>query len=202
MLNVTQTAKEKCLKSENILVHEECSSLELLESYHEMLVEAVIEKFGLISQSVSDLIRDIRNMDVIKELLRQVLRSKNIEEFGNILRRKHDMEYLKEVFEYFQMQQSLETAKEKAFEEGRCTGFEEGKSIGIKKGMREGRFLGILENTREMLTDALIERFSLIPQHISERIRNMDNRDVLKGLFRQVFRCGSLQEFEKILNQV
>ncbi len=202
MLNVSETAKGKCLKSEDDMAHEECSSLKLPESNHEMLVDAVIEKFGLISQRISEQIRYIRNPDVIKELLRQVLRCRNIEEFGDILRRKHDMEYLKEVFDYLEMQKLTETAKEKGFEEGRCAGFEEGKSVGIKKGIREGRLLGMLENSREMLTDALIERFSLIPQHISERIRNMDNGDVLKGLFRQVFRCQSLQEFEKILNQV
>jgi len=100
-----------------------------------------------------------------------------------------DKERLRELWEEVKMLDILEIAREKGMEEGEARGIDKGKTIGI------------LETVREMITDALIERFRLIPPHISERIRNTENRDVLKGLFRQVFRCGSLQEFEKILNQ-
>ncbi|MEZ4526102.1 MAG: hypothetical protein R2941_09315 [Desulfobacterales bacterium] len=101
-----------------------------------------------------------------------------------------DKARLRELWEEVKMLDILEVAREK--------GMEEGKSLGIQ----EGETRGILKTSREMITDALIERFRLIPPHVSERLRNMDNSDVLKGLFRQVFRCGTLQEFEKILNQV
>jgi len=109
-----------------------------------------------------------------------------------------DKERLRELWEEVKMLDILEIAREKGLEEGKFIGIQEGEIRGIDK----GKSIGILETVREMITDALIERFRLIPPHVSERIRNMDNRDVLKGLFRQVFRCGSLQEFEKILNQV
>ncbi|MGE0083546.1 MAG: hypothetical protein AB7S75_03915 [Desulfococcaceae bacterium] len=113
-----------------------------------------------------------------------------------------DKERLKELWEDVKMLDILEIAREKGMEEGEVRGMEKGMAVGEARGMDKGKTMGILENTREMITDALIEKFSLIPPHVSERIRSTENRDVLKGLFRQVFRCGNLQEFEKILNQV
>ncbi len=99
-----------------------------------------------------------------------------------------EKERLRELWEEVKMLDILEIAREKGMEEGKPIGIQEGKSIGIQ----EGEVLGMLKNSREMLVDALIARFGLIPQHVSERIRNTDTRDVLKGLFYQVFRCGSL----------
>jgi hypothetical protein len=53
-----------------------------------------------------------------------------------------------------------------------------------------------------MLTEALMEKFRLIPQHVSDRIHSIQSRDTLKGLFRQVFRCTDLEEFEELLKRV
>ena len=88
----------------------------------------------------------------------------------------------------------LEIAREKGLEEGLV----EGKTLGIQ----EGKTLGGLENAREMLTDALIEKFILIPQPVAEKIQKIQSRDMIKGLFRQVFRCQNIEEFEDILKRV
>ncbi|MDM8535914.1 hypothetical protein QUF70_04100 [Desulfobacterales bacterium HSG17] len=101
-----------------------------------------------------------------------------------------DKKRLKEMWEDIKMLDIIEIAREK--------GVVEGKSLGIV----EGKSLGIMEAFQEMLTDALIEKFSMITPHVSEKIINIKDRNVLKGLFRQVFKCSDIQEFENILNRV
>ena len=80
--------------------------------------------------------------------------------------------------------------------------FEIAREEGIKEGIEKGRDLERMENTRNMLLEALIERFSLVSAQVSEQIRALQHQDVLKGLFHQALRCQSLQEFEAALKQV
>ncbi len=89
-----------------------------------------------------------------------------------------DKERIQELWEEIKMLDVLEVAREKGMEEG-------------KK-----------ENAREMIEDALMEKFDSIPPHMSDRIKKIQDQDTLKSLFRQVFRCNDLQAFEKVLNQV
>lgn len=65
----------------------------------------------------------------------------------------------------------------------------------------EGKTLGGIEMTREMVVDALLERFTLIPPVIAEQIRSVQNLDVLRGLHRQAVKCQDLQAFAAILQQ-
>lgn len=74
--------------------------------------------------------------------------------------------------------------------------------IAKEEGIKEGRALERVEATREMVVEALIERFNIVSAQISEQIRELQNLDVLKGLFHQALKCQSLQEFEAILKQV
>jgi hypothetical protein len=91
----------------------------------------------------------------------------------------------------------LEVAREKGMEEGievgKTLGIQEGKSLGI----REGKTLGMVE----MLLRALFEKFGVIPPKVSSQIRNIDNKDSIDALFRQVFRCKDLAAFEAILHK-
>jgi len=107
-------------------------------------------------------------------------------------------ERLQEIWEEIKMLDIIEIAEEKGIEKGKMLGIQEGKSLGIQ----EGKILGILEDRREMVMDALIERFGIAPVHISERIRAVNNTDALKGLFRQVLKCQNIGEFEAVLNRV
>ncbi len=61
---------------------------------------------------------------------------------------------------------------------------------------------GMEKVIQEMLLEALIEKFDIVPSRITERIRKSDNRDMLKALFRQVFKCDDLDRFEEVLNRV
>ena len=89
-----------------------------------------------------------------------------------------DKDRLREIWEEIKMLDIFEIAKE--------------------EGIKEGK----VETTRDMLLEALIERFSIVSAQVSEQIRALQNQDVLKGLFHQALRCQSLQEFEAALKQV
>lgn len=101
-----------------------------------------------------------------------------------------DKDRLEKMWEDIKMLDIIEIAREKGHKEGKSLGLEEGKS------------LGITEAFHEMLTDAVIEKFNMIKPRISEQIINIKDRNVLKGLFRQVFKCSDIKEFEDILNRV
>jgi len=115
---------------------------------------------------------------------------------------------LKQIWEEIKMLDILEIAKEEGIEEGKVIGIEEGKVIGIEEGkslgIQEGKHLGLiegkLENLHEMLMDALIERFRIMPPGISGKIFGINDIGVLKSLFRQSFKCDDIREFENILD--
>ena len=88
-----------------------------------------------------------------------------------------DRDRLEQLWEEIKMPDIIEIAREKGLEEGR----KEGK----KQGMQD------------MLIEALIEKFDVVPSRLSEKIREIDNGDVLRWLFRQVFKCGNLDRFEE-----
>ena len=71
---------------------------------------------------------------------------------------------------------------------------EEGKDLGVKEGK--------IEAAREMLIDALFEKFNEMPSRVSERIRTIQNHDALRFLFRQVFRCDDMEAFEAVLSRL
>ncbi|MDI6791482.1 MAG: hypothetical protein QME81_01250 [bacterium] len=68
--------------------------------------------------------------------------------------------------------------------------------IGIKKGIQQG----LLEDGREMISEALDERFGEVPFFVSDAVNRIEDRDVLKSLLRRAIRCASLEEFERALN--
>ena len=101
-----------------------------------------------------------------------------------------DKDRLREIWEEIKMLDIFEIAREEGLKEG------------LEKGIEQGRDLERVESTRNMLLEALIERFSIVSAQVSEQIRALQNQDVLKGLFHQALRCQSLQEFEAALKQV
>jgi hypothetical protein len=101
-----------------------------------------------------------------------------------------DKNRLRQIWEEIKMLDIFEIAKE--------DGIQQGKALGLQ----EGKALGGVEATREMVLEALIERFDMVSARISEQIRSLQNLDVLKGLFHKALKCQSLQEFEAVLQQV
>ncbi len=97
-----------------------------------------------------------------------------------------DKKRLNQLWEEIKMLDIIEIAREK--------GIEEGKNLGIQEGKNQGM--------QEMIMEALTERFGVVPLRLSEKIRKIDNSDVLKSLFKQVFKCEDLEQFENALERV
>ncbi|MCP4218931.1 MAG: hypothetical protein GY765_30135, partial [bacterium] len=76
------------------------------------------------------------------------------------------------------------------------------KEEGLREGLKEGKNLGMLEAAREMVVDAVIEKFAVAPIHLSQQIRAIQNPDALKALFRQVFRCEDIRDFEDVMKRI
>jgi len=94
------------------------------------------------------------------------------------------------MWEEIKMLDILEIAQEKGFEQG------------IEQGISRGKTLGMLESLQEIIVEALFERFKHIPGHILQQIRAIQSHDILKIIFRQIFRCNDIQDFEKTLSQI
>ena len=68
--------------------------------------------------------------------------------------------------------------------------------------IQEGRTLSKLEERRELVIDALIERFSAVSSRLLEQIKAMQSPEALKVLFRQALKCKNIQEFESVMQQL
>ncbi len=97
----------------------------------------------------------------------------------------------------------IQEGKSLGIQEGKSLGIQEGKNLGIQEGkslgIKEGKAIGILENTREMLFDALAEKFDVVPKAVLEKIRSIDDVEILKVLFRKVFKYDDIEQFEGLL---
>ena len=60
---------------------------------------------------------------------------------------------------------------------------------------------GLLLDAQEMLLNALEERFEIVPQAIVRKIKGIEDREVIKGLFRMALRSNYLEEFESKLKR-
>ncbi len=78
-------------------------------------------------------------------------------------------------------------------------GYELIKKEGYDEGLRHGLQQGMLAEAREMVLEALSERFTLVPRDVEERIMGVESRRHLKELHRQALRVRSLDEFRSLL---
>jgi hypothetical protein len=71
--------------------------------------------------------------------------------------------------------------------------------IGMEKGMDKGQIL----NAREMLLEALDEKFSNdTPADIKQQIQALNNKIMLKKLLRSTFRSKDIEDFRKTLEEI
>ncbi len=85
--------------------------------------------------------------------------------------------------------------REMALAKGRTQGRTEGRA----EGRAEGHAEGLLEEAQEMVLEALDERFGPVPKRLSDQLRQIQQHEVLKILFRQTLRCQTLSQFKQEL---
>ncbi|MDL1964531.1 MAG: hypothetical protein LWW98_09420 [Deltaproteobacteria bacterium] len=57
----------------------------LLKGAREMVIEALKERFGIVSVEIMEGVRSIERREVMKELLRRAIRSERVEDFKEML---------------------------------------------------------------------------------------------------------------------
>ena len=75
-----------------------------------------------------------------------------------------------------------------------------GMRKGLEQGLQQGLQQGFLVEGRELVLEALDERFSEVSFDISNAVNQIEEREMLKSLLRCAIRCASLEEFEQALN--
>jgi hypothetical protein len=105
-----------------------------------------------------------------------------------------DKKRIEELWEEIKMLDVLDVAREKGIEEGKTIGIKEGKTLGIEEGK--------LEATRKLLLNLLLEKFNGISMRVSDRIKQIQDPDILEFLFRQAFRCEDMEAFEAVLSRL
>ncbi|MCP4348510.1 MAG: DUF2887 domain-containing protein [Desulfobacterales bacterium] len=76
--------------------------------------------------------------------------------------------------------------------------FEEGVEKGVEKGIKKG----ILEDARDMVIEALAERFVAIPVRLRKSVYSVGRHEDLKELHRYAIRSPQIEDFEKVLSKV
>ncbi|HID98901.1 MAG TPA: hypothetical protein EYP59_01255 [Thiotrichaceae bacterium] len=66
---------------------------------------------------------------------------------------------------------------------------------------RQVHDMGLIEGVREMLIEALNERFGIVPSDLISQIRSISLREHLKQLLRQAIRCPDLDSFKEMLSK-
>jgi len=82
-------------------------------------------------------------------------------------------------------------------------GIEKGMAEGMAEGMDRGVDIGQLLNAREMLLEALDEKFSTsTPADIKKQIQALNNKIMLKRLLRSTIQSKDIEEFRKTLEEL
>ena len=76
-----------------------------------------------------------------------------------------------------------------------------GMEQGLQRGLQQGLQQGLLEEGREMVLEALDERFGEIPNEVTKAVNHIEDRNVLKSLLRYAIRCPSLEDFIQEWNE-
>ena len=60
----------------------------------------------------------------------------------------------------------------------------------------------MLEEAREVVLDALEERFGIVSSSMLSKIKGIQQREILRALFRTALRAKDLEEFNEVLKRV
>jgi hypothetical protein len=60
---------------------------------------------------------------------------------------------------------------------------------------------GLIEEAREMVLEALKEKFGIVPNDMIQQVHAISLREHLKELLRQAIRCPDLESFKEMLSK-
>jgi hypothetical protein len=91
----------------------------------------------------------------------------------------------------------MPTLAEKWIEQGIQQGIQQGMQQGIQQGIQQG-----MQAAREGVIEILEERFSIVTKSVLRTLKEIDDPDVLKMLYKKALRVGSVQEFRDAMDVV
>ncbi len=94
---------------------QEGKRLGMMEAIQEMIVDDMIEKFDIVPINISEGIRKIRDLNLLKGLHCLALKCQNMAELENLLNKIIKKEPLYEVMEDIEMLDAIEIARRKAY---------------------------------------------------------------------------------------
>ena len=87
--------------------------------------------------------------------------------------------------------------KKEFFEQGMEQGMQQGMQQGVQQGVQQG----MIRDAREMLTEALAERFGVLTPELLDQINAIQDRDLFKNLLRKAIKAKNLNEFRAVLTK-
>jgi len=75
-------------------------------------------------------------------------------------------------------------------------GMQRGMQQGMKQGMQQGMQQGILQASRGALIEVLEDRFETVSQTLRNRLKKINDPDVLKSLHKKALHAVSLEAFK------
>jgi len=72
----------------------------------------------------------------------------------------------------------------------------------VKEWLRERGEKGKIETLREDIMEVLQERFGIMKKGINKQLQEIDDPSLLKFLLKKSIKVQSLEEFEKVLEQI
>ena len=61
---------------------------------------------------------------------------------------------------------------------------------------------GEIKNAQQYIIESLTERFDVVGQSLSEKIKSVQSLDILNTLFKKTYRVNSVEEFDQLVNKV
>lgn len=67
--------------------------------------------------------------------------------------------------------------------------------------IEKGKQIGMLQEARYSVLDALEEKFSVVPEEVQGKLQEVEEREVLRQLHRQAIHASSMEEFLKLMRK-
>ncbi len=74
---------------------------------------------------------------------------------------------------------------------------EKGEKRGLQKGMQKGFII----EAQDMVINGLEAKFGEVASDISDKIKNIDDRERLRNLLREIFKINDIEDFRELIQK-